>query len=194
MGSDVRTTPGVPPLSAFASGEGTPLVIDEATGMGYFAKKNTVVPLISGSGVNTPSFAAGVPVMTQSFANNVAAKVTGFTTQSETPDSGFNPTTGDFTVPVTGWYSFTAWASVGMTPANLISVVINFGASGVIPLAVSDNNVAPARGYITTCPATVLKLNAGSVVNMRVQVQWGDAGSHPFTDGALVFNGAFLHP
>ena len=49
MGGDVRTTVGVPKLSAFANGSGTPLVIDTATGVGYFTDKNTVVPITGGS-------------------------------------------------------------------------------------------------------------------------------------------------
>ena len=50
MGGDVRTTVGVPKLSAFANGSGTPLVIDVASGQGYFTDKNLVVPLAGGGG------------------------------------------------------------------------------------------------------------------------------------------------
>ena len=65
MGGDVRTTVGVPKLSAFANGSGTPLVIDTATGVGYFTDKNTVVPITGGSasGVTSVNGETGVVVL-----------------------------------------------------------------------------------------------------------------------------------
>lgn len=48
MGGDVRTSEGVPKLSAFANGSGTPLVIDVNTALAYFTTKGTVVPLGGG--------------------------------------------------------------------------------------------------------------------------------------------------
>lgn len=41
----IRTKAGVPELRDFASGEGTPIVIDTLTRIAYFLHNNTVFPL-----------------------------------------------------------------------------------------------------------------------------------------------------
>ena len=41
----IRTRKGVPTLRDFASGEGTPIVIDVLTRIAYFLYNNTVYPL-----------------------------------------------------------------------------------------------------------------------------------------------------
>ena len=48
MSQYIRTKAGVPTLTDFASGEGTPLVIDVTTGIGYYLYKNIVMQMVSG--------------------------------------------------------------------------------------------------------------------------------------------------
>jgi predicted methyltransferase len=46
--NNVRTWKGVPPLLAFGGSDGTPIVIDVTTGIGYFTYNNLVLPLVGG--------------------------------------------------------------------------------------------------------------------------------------------------
>ena len=49
MSAYIRTMKGVPTLRDFASGEGTPIVIDVLTGIGYYLYQNIVFPLQFGT-------------------------------------------------------------------------------------------------------------------------------------------------
>ena len=56
MSQYIRTKAGVPTLTDFASGEGTPIVIDVLTGIGYYLYKNIVMQLVSGTVVGFNDF------------------------------------------------------------------------------------------------------------------------------------------
>jgi hypothetical protein len=139
-----------------------------------------------------PSFSAQVNAMTQQFANNVPAKVIGYTVKNETPNSGFNPATGNFVAPRDGWYSFSAWISCGASAASLSSAQLVFEPGNSL-ISVAESRATPAAGYVGQTVGAVLRLSAGNIVSLRVYVTWGDAGTHPFTDGALTFSGSWLH-
>ena len=48
MSQYIRTKEGVPTIQDFLSGEGTPIVIDVLTGIGYYLYKNIVMQMVSG--------------------------------------------------------------------------------------------------------------------------------------------------
>jgi hypothetical protein len=49
MSQYIRTKAGLPLLRDFASGEGTPIVIDVLTGIGYYLHHNIIYPLQFGT-------------------------------------------------------------------------------------------------------------------------------------------------
>ena len=62
MRNNVRTTYGVPTIKDFISSDGTPLVIDVHTRIGYFLFNNTVYPLApnpSSTGAFSDGFSSG---------------------------------------------------------------------------------------------------------------------------------------
>jgi len=66
MSQYVRTKEGVPTLRDFASGEGTPIVIDVLTGIGYYLYKNIVFQLVGGQSAAVNAFSLG---FSDGFAN-----------------------------------------------------------------------------------------------------------------------------
>ena len=59
MSQYIRTKAGVPTLTDFASGEGTPIVIDVTTGLGYYLYRNVVMPLVGGELLVNNAFSNG---------------------------------------------------------------------------------------------------------------------------------------
>ena len=62
MSAYIRLKRGMPILRDFASGEGSPIVIDTLTGIGYYLYKNIVFPLqfgISSTGAFNDGFSNG---------------------------------------------------------------------------------------------------------------------------------------
>lgn len=55
----IRTKEGVPVLNDFLSNEGTPIVIDVLTGIGYYLYRNIVMQLVGGTLVTFNSFSNG---------------------------------------------------------------------------------------------------------------------------------------
>ena len=66
MSQYIRTKVGVPTLTDFASGEGTPIVIDVLTGIGYYLYKNIVIQLVGGTVTVANAFSLG---FSDGFAN-----------------------------------------------------------------------------------------------------------------------------
>ena len=66
MSQYIRTKAGVPTLRDFASGEGTPIVIDVLTGIGYYLYKNIVFQLVGGQSASINAFSLG---FSDGFAN-----------------------------------------------------------------------------------------------------------------------------
>ena len=66
MSQYIRTKAGVPQVSDFASGEGTPIVIDVLTGIGYYLYKNIVFQLVGGQSASVNAFSLG---FSDGFAN-----------------------------------------------------------------------------------------------------------------------------
>jgi hypothetical protein len=66
MSAFIRTKEGKPITSDFASGEGTPIVIDVLTGIAYYLFKNTPLPIIGGTFVSFNAFSEG---FSDGFAN-----------------------------------------------------------------------------------------------------------------------------
>jgi len=66
MSQYIRTKAGVPILTDFASGEGTPIVIDVLTGIGYYLYKNIVIQLVGGTVTVANAFSLG---FSDGFAN-----------------------------------------------------------------------------------------------------------------------------
>ena len=66
MSQYIRTREGVPTLRDFASGEGTPIVIDVLTGIGYYLYKNIVFQLVGGQSAPINAFSLG---FSDGFAN-----------------------------------------------------------------------------------------------------------------------------
>ena len=66
MSQYIRTREGVPTLRDFASGEGTPIVIDVLTGIGYYLYKNIVFQLVGGQSASVNAFSLG---FSDGFAN-----------------------------------------------------------------------------------------------------------------------------
>jgi len=66
MSQYVRTRNGVPTLRDFASGEGTPIVIDVLTGIGYYLYKNIVMQMVGGEVLVNNAFNGG---FSDGFAN-----------------------------------------------------------------------------------------------------------------------------
>jgi len=66
MSQYIRTKAGVPILTDFASGEGTPIVIDVLTGVGYYLYKNIVFQLVGGQSASVNAFSLG---FSDGFAN-----------------------------------------------------------------------------------------------------------------------------
>ena len=66
MSQYIRTKAGVPQVSDFASGEGTPIVIDVLTGIGYYLYKNIVMQLVGGTLTVNNAFNGG---FSDGFAN-----------------------------------------------------------------------------------------------------------------------------
>ena len=66
MSQYIRTKAGVPILTDFASGEGTPIVIDVLTGIGYYLYKNIVFQLVGGQSASVNAFSLG---FSDGFAN-----------------------------------------------------------------------------------------------------------------------------
>jgi len=66
MSQYIRTKAGVPVLTDFASGEGTPIVIDVLTGIGYYLYKNIVFQLVGGQSASVNAFSLG---FSDGFAN-----------------------------------------------------------------------------------------------------------------------------
>lgn len=59
MSAYIRTMHGVPTVRDFASGEGTPIVIDLLTGIGYYLNNNIVYPLQYGAPSVVGAFSTG---------------------------------------------------------------------------------------------------------------------------------------
>jgi len=66
MSQYVRIRNGVPTLRDFASGEGTPIVIDVLTGIGYYLYKNIVMQMVGGELLVNNAFNGG---FSDGFAN-----------------------------------------------------------------------------------------------------------------------------
>ena len=66
MSQYIRIRNGVPTLRDFASGEGTPIVIDVLTGIGYYLYKNIVMQLVGGTVTVANAFNGG---FSDGFAN-----------------------------------------------------------------------------------------------------------------------------
>jgi len=66
MSQYIRTKEGMPTIQDFLSNEGTPLVIDVTTGLGYYLYKNVVMPLVSGELLVNNAFSNG---FSDGFAN-----------------------------------------------------------------------------------------------------------------------------
>jgi len=66
MSQYIRTKAGVPIITDFASGEGTPIVIDVLTGIGYYLYKNIVFQLVGGQSASINAFSLG---FSDGFAN-----------------------------------------------------------------------------------------------------------------------------
>lgn len=63
--NDVRTVKGVPKISDFASKQGTPLVIDEVTGFGYFGSGKDVIGLkVDPASISVALAQAGMRIVT----------------------------------------------------------------------------------------------------------------------------------
>jgi hypothetical protein len=62
----IRTREGVPTIRDFASGEGTPIVIDVLTGIAYYLYKNIVFQIVGGQTISTNAFSFG---FSDGFAN-----------------------------------------------------------------------------------------------------------------------------
>lgn len=66
MSAYIRTCRGKPILRDFVSGDGTPIVIDVISGIGYYLYKNRVLPLVGGTPV---IFGAFTNAFSNGFAN-----------------------------------------------------------------------------------------------------------------------------
>jgi len=66
MSQYIRTTVGVPLLRDFASGEGTPIVIDVLTSKAYYLYKNIIFPIVGAELLVTNAFSGG---FSDGFAN-----------------------------------------------------------------------------------------------------------------------------
>ena len=62
----IRTKEGVPVLNDFLSNEGTPIVIDVLTGIGYYLYKNIIIQLVGGTVTVANAFSLG---FSNGFAN-----------------------------------------------------------------------------------------------------------------------------
>ena len=62
----IRTKEGVPVLNDFLSNEGTPIVIDVLTGIGYYLYKNIIIQLVGGTVTVANAFSLG---FSDGFAN-----------------------------------------------------------------------------------------------------------------------------
>ena len=115
----------------------------------------------------------------------------GFISFTDTPNSGFNATTGIFTVPLDGWYSFSVWTSCGQNSANSMAALIALGAATMQ----SMENIPPTpRGYITSVCSMIFKAAVGQQVSCRLNPTWVGGQPHQLIDGACLFAGSFLHP
>ena len=59
MSQYIRTKVGMPTLNDFLSNEGTPIVIDVLTGIGYYLYKNIVFQLVGGQSAPVNAFNLG---------------------------------------------------------------------------------------------------------------------------------------
>jgi len=66
MSQYVRTKEGVPTLNDFLSNEGTPIVINVLTGIGYYLYKNIILELVGGTPTINNAFSGG---FSNGFAN-----------------------------------------------------------------------------------------------------------------------------
>jgi len=66
MSQYIRLKDGVPELKDFLSNEGSPLVINTLTGVGYYLRKNIVMELVSGTVTVANAFSLG---FSDGFAN-----------------------------------------------------------------------------------------------------------------------------
>jgi len=62
----IRTKEGVPTIQDFLSNEGTPIVIDVLTGIGYYLYKNIIIQLVGGTVTVANAFSLG---FSDGFAN-----------------------------------------------------------------------------------------------------------------------------
>lgn len=146
---------------------------------------NPALPAFKGT--NTPTV----------FSNKAATPFAGF--QATFPSGtvpGWNPTTGEYTIQKTGWYSLSFWMSCGQFAAwNINPYFQVFGTTAWSSFAGIYASSGPsAFGYLSTQLSALQYFTAGQKVRVMAVVEWGDAGSHPLTDGAAVFSVAYLHP
>ena len=66
MSQYVRLKDGMPTLQDFLSNEGSPLVINTLTGVGYYLRKNIIMELVSGTVTVANAFSLG---FSDGFAN-----------------------------------------------------------------------------------------------------------------------------
>ena len=66
MSQFIRTCARMPRVSDFAAGDGTPIVIDVTTGIGYYLYKNIVMQLVGGELLVNNAFSNG---FSDGFAN-----------------------------------------------------------------------------------------------------------------------------
>jgi len=66
MSQYVKTCQGVPILRDFVGADGTPIVIDVLTGIGYYLYKNIVFQLVGGQSASVNAFSLG---FSDGFAN-----------------------------------------------------------------------------------------------------------------------------
>jgi hypothetical protein len=66
MSKYVRIKQGVPTIKDFLDNEGSPIVIDGLTGIGYYLYKNVIIQLVGGTLVSFDAFSNG---FSDGFAN-----------------------------------------------------------------------------------------------------------------------------
>lgn len=174
----VRSVAGVPLAAAFQGDDGTPILIDQATGIGYVKTTGgVVVPWSIAVEKVIPAFSAWI--ITTIAPGNVVP----FNQVTFNEEGGYDSATGKFTAPVAGKYQFN-WtgfptSSSGSAPPVSTNHIGYFRKNGTKIQGTDwrwqNNNVSVI--FISVATAALVELAIGDYVECYLQFGYFDYGS-----------------
>lgn len=180
---DVRTYPGVPPVSIFSSITGTPIVVDTLTSIAYYLSASNVVTPISTVPRTAPAFSAyasAAQTLPGSALTQVILGTEEFDTDSYFASSRFSPL-------VAGYYQVNWHLDLTNSPIYVLAMLFKNG------VRYKDGSFTPGTAGAAGSSGSSLVFMNGSTDYLEI---FGYAGSgsgvvNPVVSGTY-FNGAWI--